>query len=94
MRAAVMRGDSKEVAELMRQDPAFDVNMDRDGNGGTLLQYACLGSNRSSVIPLLLAHPDIDVNLKDKIGWTPFCYASGNGFTSCVREMLKDSRVK
>jgi len=39
------------------------------------------------VIPLLLAHPDIDVNAKNKYGHTPF-------FSACVRELLKDSRVK
>jgi len=45
------------------------------------------------LIPLLLAHPDIDVNLKDIYGETPFFGACG-GYPSCVGEMLKDSRVK
>jgi len=45
------------------------------------------------VIPLLLAHPGINVNLKSRSGRTPFYYAC-NGRPSCVREMLKDSRVK
>jgi len=45
------------------------------------------------VIPLLLAHPDIDANVKDTGGRTPFMVAC-NGFTPCVREMLTDSRVK
>jgi len=48
---------------------------------------------RSPVIPLLLAHPDIDVNVKNTFGDTPFFYAC-NGRTSCAREMLKDSMVK
>jgi len=76
----------------MRQDPGFDVNMDH-GDGFTLLRYACSGGGRSAVIPLLLAHPDIDVNVKSKDGATPFhcaCY----GRPSCAREMLKDSRVE
>ena len=46
------------------------------------------------MIPLLLAHPDIDVNVKTSSGYTPFFYACYYGHTSCVREMLKDSRVK
>ena len=58
------------------------------------MYYACMNNDsRSPVIPLFLAHPDIDVNVKDKGGQTPFnlaCY----GHTSCAREMLKDSRVK
>jgi len=93
MLAAVLDGDVKKVAELMRQDPGFDVNMGLDAYGFTLLHFACDGSQRSAVIPLLLAHPDIDVNMKDKSGWTPFFYTC-LGYTSCAREMLKDSRVK
>ena len=63
------------MAELMRQDPGFNVNMELDGNGYTLLHYACVEDSRSAVIPLLLAHPDIDVNVKNKYGCTPFYYA-------------------
>jgi len=96
MEAAVKEGDAKKVAELMRQqDPGFMVNMDQgDGYRSTLLHHACYGDSRSAVIPLLLAHPEIDVNVKDIIGSTPFDYACYYGRTSCVREMLKDSRVK
>jgi len=94
MLTAVEEGDVKELAELMRQDPGFDVNLDQDGYGGTLLHYACLEDISSPVIPLLLVHPDIDVNRKDADGNIPFCCACSNGSASCVREMLKDSRVK
>jgi len=93
MLAAVESGDSKKLAELIRQDPGFKVNIDQDEFGDTLLHYACGRDSRFAVIPLLLAHPDIDVNLKDKSGYTPFYYACLSGSTSCVREMMKDSRV-
>jgi len=62
------------LAELIRQDPCFDVNRDH-GHGFTLLHNACLGEHRSVVIPLLLAHPDIDVNVKNDGGQTPFLLA-------------------
>jgi len=91
---AVCDGDVKKLAELIRQDPGFDVNMDQDGNGYTLLHYACVEDTRSAAIPLLLAHPDIDVNVKNYFGYTPFFLACIGGHASCVREMLKDSRVK
>ena len=71
MLAAVGSGAAKELAELMRQDPGYDVNMDQDGYGRTLLQEACLQDSRSPVISLLLAHPDINVNVKNKYGCTP-----------------------
>jgi len=80
------------LAELMRQDPGFNVNQ-QDGYGFTLLHSACLGVKGSAVIPLLLVHPGINVNL-NKDGATPFFYACRDGYTSSVREMLKDSRVK
>jgi len=93
MLAAVESGEAKELAELIRQDPGFKVNMDHE-YGYTLLHVACVGNNRTAVIPLLLADPDIDVNVKNVNGWTPFLFACRYGSTSCVREMLKDSRVK
>ena len=91
---AVQSGDAKKVAELMRQDPGFNVNMAVDVHGWTLLHFACSEESSSAMIPLLLAHPDIEVNEKNKGGWAPFYFACENGYTSCVREMLKDSRVK
>ena len=94
MLAAVKRGDSKELAELMRQDPGFKVNMKLDGIGFTLLHYACLDRRRSAIIPLLLAHPDVDPDVKNLHRRTPFYLACYAGCTACVREMLKDSRVK
>ena len=93
MLAAVGSGDAQKLAELIRQDPGFDVNMDHE-DGETLLHHACNRSFRSPVIPLLQAHPDIDVNVEDKHGQTPFYLACFRGHTSCVRELLKDSRVK
>ena len=94
MLAAVESGDKKKLAALIRQDPGFKVNMAvDDGYGFTLLHAACWGSDDSSaVIPLLLAHPDIDVNAKDRDGETPFLWAC-DGRASCLREMLRDSRV-
>ena len=94
MLAAVEKGDVKELSELMKQDPGFDVNMDMNGYGHTLLHYACSEDRISAVIPLLLAHPGIDVNVKDDTRWTPFSYACQTGSAPSVREMLKDSRVK
>ena len=69
MFAAVKEGDAKKLAELMRQDPGFKVNMVLNGERLTLLHFACNESTRSPVIPLLLAHPDIDVNLKKEHYW-------------------------
>jgi len=75
----------KELAELIRQDPGFKVNMDQDGHRGTLLHYACDSDSRSAAITLLLAHPDIHVNVKTKSGITPFALAC-NGPLLCSED--------
>jgi len=79
---------------MMRQDPGFNLKRQKRILETPLLHRVCFEDRRSAVIPLLLAHPDIDVNQKDQDGFTPFLYACRSGSTSCVREMLKDSRVK
>jgi len=94
MLAALESGDAKKLAELIRQDPDFKVNIVQDYSGWTLLHYACRESRRSPIVPLLLAHPDIYVNAKNISGETPFYLACRCGSASGVREMLKDSRVK
>jgi len=94
MLTAVRKGDAKELAELMRLDPGFNVNKMLDGDGNSLLHIACWDNGRSAVIPLLLAHPDINVNMKNVHGATPFYSACHWNSASCVRELLKDSRVK
>jgi len=92
MMAAVKKGNAKEFADLITEDPGFKVN-GRDGAGRTLLSNACL-DGKDFVIPLLLAHPEVDVNAKDKERLTPFMVACIRGHTSCVHLLLKDSRVK
>ena len=75
MLAAAWSGDAQTLA----------VNMDH-GYGSTLLHYSCEESSSSPVIPLLLAHPDIDVNVKGADGETPFksaCYYGNLLFVSC-----------
>ena len=42
MEAAVKSGDAKKVAEMIRRDPGFKVDMDL-GFGVTFLQEACEG---------------------------------------------------
>jgi len=44
-------------------------------------------------VKVLLAHPDIDVNVKDIDGYTPFAYACGGDNVPVVQMLLKDPRV-
>jgi len=90
---AAMAGNVQEVEEILRNNPTLDVNWSNENEkGSTALNIAC-DRVHDSIVSILLAHPDIDVNQKDINGWTPFNIACLNGFTSCVRLLLKDSRV-
>ena len=63
------------MAELIRQDPGFNVNMELDGQRLTLLHHACARDGSSALIPLLLAHPEQkqkQKNVKDVSRITPF----------------------
>jgi len=42
------------------------------------------------VVKLLLAHPAIDVNVKNRGGCTPFYYACAGGHLSVIELLLKD----
>ena len=81
----------EEVKEFLVNNPILDCNW-RDGNDCTALFSACRAGS-DIVVSILLIHPGVDVNLKNNHGRTPFMIAC-DGHTSCVRELLKDSRVK
>ena len=81
-----------KIKEMLgRRNPAIDVNW---GNkfGNTFLHRACYHGH-DSIVSLLLARPDIDVNRKDADGWTPFMSICCVGGPPCARLLLKDSRV-
>jgi len=68
------------------------VNCQRSG-GWTSLQNAC-AAGYDSIVSILLAHHDIDVNLGNYYGFTPFFYACLSEHPFFVRELLKDPRLK
>lgn len=59
-------------------------------SGWSPLHQAC-SNKHSAIVSLLLAHPDVDVNLKDNFGDVPFAYAQDG---AVLRLLLADTRVK
>ena len=94
MYEAVFGGDLEEVKEILR-NPGLDVNWECNADWDyTALQRAC-SNGFDSIISILLAHPDIDVNQENiYVGWSPFMIACDSESPSCARLLLKDSRVK
>ena len=89
---AAARGDLETVKDLLRSDPAINVNLE-GSFGWTPLQRGCREGHDASVA-LLLAHPGIDVNLCTDIGVSPFFLTCTWGHLDCARLMLADPRVR
>jgi len=91
--SAVGGGKVEEVKEILRSNPNLKVNWKNDkASDRTALIIAC-ENGHDSVVSILLAHPDIDVDLKGTSGYSPFNSARSEGKTSCIRILLHDSRV-
>jgi len=83
----------EEVKRILVKNPHLDVNWRNRRDGWTALCVAC-ERGYDAIVSILLAHYAIDVNLKGDYRYTPFMRACKFGMAACVREMLKDSRVK
>jgi len=89
---AINDNSVEEVAALLASQN-IDVNW-RDPilGWGPLHQSCQLG--HTEVVTLLLAHPDIDVNLRTCHGSTPLMWACLCGRTACAKLLLRDARVR
>ena len=83
------------LKKILRKNPDVDVNCrnELEPSRPDALYLSCRGGH-DSIVAFLLAHPAIDVNLRNRNGYTPFFVACEFGKTSCVRLLLQDSRVK
>jgi len=89
---AAFNGKVEEVKDILRNNPSLNVNWkNEEWNAWTALYAACIDGH-DSVVSILLAHPDINPDLKQEHGWTPFMTACYQGNTSCVR-LLQDQLV-
>ncbi|GFS20367.1 ankyrin repeat domain-containing protein 32 [Elysia marginata] len=60
----------------------------RNHKGETVLHTACI-KNNAELLEELLLHPDVDVNVRDAIGWTPLHEACNHGSLKCVELLLQ-----
>jgi len=90
---AIEEGKVEKVKEIIGSHPDLDVNWgDEESYGSNAMTIAC-DLSHTSIVSFLLTHPDIDVNQGDYGGNSPFLGACMTRQTSCVRLLLKDSRV-
>ena len=86
-------GDAEEVSLQLKTNPDLNVNWANETERNWTFLHLASCNDHAEVVKLLLAHPAIEVNLKDKYGKTPFLLACAFGRVSVVRVLLKDPRV-
>lgn len=92
---ACTQSNASMARSLLKEHPDVDVNAEsHHGNreSSSLLDTACLNNN-ADIIKLLLAHPRIDCNIRDKNGMTPLMTACATQRVSAIRLLLSDARV-
>ena len=90
---ATDNGEVEEVKDILRKNPSLNVNWKNEGDHARTALVAACWNGHDSVVSILLAHPGIGPNLKNKGGNTPFMAACFYGNESCVRLLLQDLRV-
>ena len=75
-------GGVGEVKALLRDNPGLNINWG-DWRQFTALHWAA-NNGHAEVVKLLLAHPDISVNVTNSDGFTPFLLACQEGQVSRV----------
>jgi len=83
---------SVENLRALLRDTALDVNW-KDENERGLIHHASWRHWNIAKLTVLLTHPDIDVNLPNREGFTALGLACFNGNVETVRILLMDSRV-
>jgi len=90
---AVKDGKVEEAKNILRKNPSLHVNWKNEGENAMTALFVSCWNGHDSVVSILLAHPAIGPNLKNKSGWTSFMAACFYGSTSCVRLLLQHQRV-
>ena len=89
---AACADDVTAASSLLSSNPGLDVNWGDDRSFTALHTAAAYGKDR--VVKFLLAHPAINVNVRNTGGSTPLSLASFRGRVSTVCLLLNDPRVE
>jgi len=81
---AARDGKVEEVKSILRKNPSLNVNWKTEEILANTALVAACEKGHDSVVSILLAHPDVDPNLKNTVGSTPFLIACAHGNTSCA----------
>jgi len=84
--------DSVRVSQTLKDNPDFNINWKGNTSGNTLLHTAS-GAGYTSVMKVLLKHPQIDVNVCNHSGQTPIALTCGEERMTSFEILLNDDRT-
>lgn len=91
---AARDGDTALFMSLLRDHPDLDINWAMSNSFASTALHLAADYGQDSIVRILLAHPDINVNPLDNHGATPLFWACRYGNTEVVRLLLQDGRVQ
>jgi len=91
---AAEKGDEDAMKQILSENSSINVDWKNEKKNGTTPLHRACNKGYDKIVALLLAHPDIDVNVKTSGGETPFYRTCRTGRTSCAQLLLKDARVQ
>jgi hypothetical protein len=91
---AVHENKRETVDRLMVKHPELvNCTWDRHGLNYTSLHRAVI-SGHGDIVSLLLTHPDVDVNVEDRDGWTPARWSVARDHGGCAYILFEDHRTR
>ncbi|HFE8371293.1 TPA: PEP/pyruvate-binding domain-containing protein [Legionella pneumophila] len=88
----IIREKNLNALNFLLSLPNIDINQKTKYENESLLIYAITESNPVITIALL-GQKNIDVNVKDKNGFTPLMHATQRGLTTVIEELLKHNEL-
>lgn len=85
-------GGYQNVGSMLLQTPLVDPNFGHKSHRSPLVH--AVASDQHEIVPMLLAHEDILVDLPDYRGFTPLLQAALSGCMQCLRCLQLDGRSK
>ena len=79
---------------LLEPGPPFNINYRNEGMFGRSALHAACYNGHHDVVLFLLKLPEIQVNLRNDLGYTPFLLACYSGMVEVVKLLLRDTRTE
>jgi len=90
---AASTGHLDDLRRILKKNPSLDVNAKNSLFGGFSALHVACNNARTEIVAHLLGVPNVDLNLQNDSGATPFWLCCSSGSISEINLLLKDPRI-